>query len=241
MPYRKEKFINEGVYHIVLRALDDNLIFKNIDDHYRGIFSIYEFNTTKAVIIRDRRKVRSHVKKILKKANRDPRFATDSREKILEILAFCLMPNHIHLLVRQLREGGIIKFMRKFGAGYGGYFNKKYSRKGHVFQGNFKSVFIKNDEQLKVVWAYIHANPISLVWPKWKERGIANFGKASKFLENYKWSSYLDYLGVANFPSVTGREFILEIIGDQSKCREFLENYIKYKGRVKEFPALVLE
>jgi len=241
MPVRKEKFINGGIYHLVLRAIDDNLIFKNVDDYFRGVFSVYEFNTTKAVVIRDRRKARSRIKKILKKANKDPRFATDSRDKIVEILAFCLMPNHLHLLARQLNDGGITKFMSKFGAGYGGYFNKKYGRKGHVFQNNFKSVFIKNDEQLKIVWAYIHVNPISLIEPKWKEREIHNFKKVIKFLENYKWSSYLDYLEMGNFPSVTEREFILEIMGGPNKCKGFLEDYIKYKGRFKEFSNLLLE
>jgi len=241
MPYRKEKFNNGDVYHTVLRAIDENVIFKNIDDHYRGIFSIYEFNTTKPVVIRDRRQARSRIKKILKKTNKDSRFATDSRDEMVEVLAFCFMLNHLHLLVRQLKDGGVIKFMRKFGAGYGGYFNKKYNRKGHVFQNNFKAVHIKSDKQLKIVWVYIHANPTSLIEPKWKERGIRNFKKVIKFLENYKWSSYQDYIGKSNFPSVTEREFILETIGGPSKCKEFLEDYIKYTGRIKESPEFTLE
>ncbi len=241
MPYRKEKFNNGEVYHIVLRAIDDNLIFKDIDDHYRGIFSIYEFNTAKPVVIRDRRQARSRIKKILRKINKDPCFATDSRDKIVEILAFCLMPNHFHLLVRQIKDGGITKFMAKMGTGYGGYFNKKYHRKGHVFQNNFKAVSIKSDEQLKIAWAYIHANPISLIELKWKGRGIHDFKKVIKFLENYKWSSYLDYLGSVDFPSVTDREFILETMGGQRKCKEFLEDYIKHTGKIKEFPELTLE
>lgn len=241
MPYRKEKFNNEEIYHIVLRAIDDSLIFKDINDRYRGIFSIYEFNTTKPVVIRDRRQARSRIKRILRKVNKDARFATDSRDKMVGILAFCLMPNHLHLLVKQLKDDGITKFMRKFGAGYGGYFNKKHNRKGHVFQNNFKAVPIKNDEQLKIVWSYIHANPTSLIEPKWKERGVRNFKKVIKFLENYKWSSYSDYLKGANFPSVTEREFILEAMGGRSKCQEFLGYYIKYKGKVDESPELTLK
>ncbi len=241
MPYRKEKFVTGEIYHVVIRAIDENVIFKNVDDYYRGIFSLYEFNTTKAVVIRDRRKVRSHIKKILRKANRDPRFAADSRDKIVEVLAFCFMPNHLHLLVRQSRSDGITKFMTKLGIGYGKYFNTKYGRKGYIFQNRFKAVHIKSDKQLKIVFAYIHSNPISLIEPKWKERGIRNPNKVIKFLESYKWSSYLDYLGLANFPSVTEREFILEILGGQGKCKEFLEDYVKYRGRVEESPELILE
>jgi putative transposase len=243
MPYRKEKFVNGKVYHLLLRALDNNLTFKNIDDYYRGIFSIYEFNAAKAVVIRDRRKSRSRIKNILTKNSKDSKVNIDPRDKIIEILSFCLMPNHLHLLVRQIKDGGIINFMRKFGAGYGGYFNKKYSRKGHVFQGNFKAVSIKNDEQLKTVWAYIHANPVSLLEAKWKERGIRNFKKTVKFLENYKWSSYSDYLGKNNFPSVTERKFILDTIGGQKESKKFLENYVINKGKIKDSssPEITLE
>jgi len=241
MPYRKVEFVNNEVYHTILRGIDDNIIFKDLNDHYRGIFSIYEFNTTKPVVIRDRRKARSHIKRLLKKMGENPNFAPDFRDKLIEMFIICFMPNHLHLLIRQLKDGGIVKFMSKLGTGYGGYFNKKYNRKGHIFQNRFKAVRIKSDEQLKIVFAYIHSNPVSLVEPKWKERGIRNFNKVSKFLENYRWSSYLDYLGIINFPSVTEREFIIEAMGGQRKCKEFLNDYIKYRGRVKECPDLSLE
>ncbi|PIS35880.1 MAG: hypothetical protein COT36_00065, partial [Parcubacteria group bacterium CG08_land_8_20_14_0_20_38_56] len=234
MPRRKENFANEEVYHLVTRAIDDNIIFKDTNDHYRGIYSIYEFNTTKAVVIRDRRSARSRIKKTLKKLNKDPRLATDSRDKLVEILAFCIMPNHLHLLVRQLKDGGISKFMAKSGGGYGGYFNRKYHRKGYVFRDNFKAVPVKNDEQLKVVWAYIHANPVSLIEPKWKERGVRNFKKAIQFLENYKWSSYRDYIRGDNFPSVTERKFILDVMGGVTQSKEFLKDHIKYKAEIKD-------
>ena len=189
MGYRKEQFANGEIYHIVIRGIDDNVISKDTDDYYRGIFSIYEFNTTKAVVIRDRRRARSRAKRILIKLNKDPRLAADSRDKLVEVLAFCIMPNHLHLLVRQLKNKGISKFMAKLGTGYGGYFNKKYQRKGHVIQNRFKAIQVKSDEQLKIVWAYIHANPVSLIEPKWKEKGISSLSNVMKFLENYKSSS----------------------------------------------------
>lgn len=245
MPYRKEQFATGNIYHIVIRSIDDNLLFKNIDDYYRGIFSIYEFNTTKPVTIQLRRKLRVALKKkLVRGPSSNQADDLDLRDNMVEILAFCFMPNHIHLLMRQVKDGGVVKFMSKLGTGYGGYFNKKYNRKGHVFQNRFRAIHIKTDEQLKIVWAYIHANSISLVEPKWKERGIKNLKKAMKFIENYKWSSYLDYLGITNFPSVTERQFILETMGAQKKCKEFLENYTKYRGKIKddkELSGLTLE
>jgi len=152
------------------------------------------------------------------------------------------MPNHLHLLVRQLVEGGITKFMKKLNGGYGGYFNRKYERKGYVFQNRFVAVHIKDEDQLKVVFVYIHTNPISLIEPKWKEIGIKNPNKVIEFLENeYRWSSYFDYLGKKNFPSVTERDFILKIMGGEKGCKEFVENWIRYKGEIKEFNKLALE
>ena len=246
MPYRKEQFDTGRIYHVVLRGIDDNKLFKDTNDYYRGIFSIYEFNTINPVEIIRRRRDRIRLKIRLKKLQKvvgDPTSdqLSDSRNKLVEILAFCLMPNHVHLLVRQLKDDGIVKFMKKFGGGYARYFNLKHSRKGYVFQNRFLAVFIKTDEQLKIVFAYIHANPVSLVEPKWKEKGIRNFKRVIQFIKEYKWSSFSDYLGKKNFPSVTDREFMLETIGGEKACDEFVEDYIKYKGKVREFPALFLE
>ena len=238
MPYRKQQFANNEIYHIVLRGIDDNLIFKNVDDYYRGIFSIYEFNTTKPVTIQYRRKVRARIKR---EPDRGPSSIADERDRLVDILTFCFMPNHIHLLVKQIKDGGISKFMGKFGTGYGGYLNRKYQRKGHVFQNRFLAVPIKNDKQLTTVFIYIHANPISLIEPGWKETGIKNTEEVIKFLDNYQWSSYLDYIGIKNFPSVTERSLFLETLNKESGCREIIEDWVKHKGNIQEFPELFLE
>jgi len=124
--------------------------------------------------------------------------------------------------------------MRKFGAGYATYFNKKYNRRGHLFQGRFRAVHIKTTQQLKNVFVYIHTNGISLIEPCWKEKGIVNPKKVIKFLESYKWSSYPDYIGKKNFPSVTNREFLLKIMGGAKGCRKFVEGWVKHKGLVKK-------
>lgn len=238
MPYRKQQFVNGEIYHIVVRRIEDNLLFEDIDDDYRGIFSIYEFNDNKSVTIRERRAARARIK-----VSRDPTPVPDTRNKFVEIFTFSLMPNHIHLLLRQLQDGGISKFMQKLGAGYSAYFKNKYKlkRKGHFFQGRFVAVHIKTDEQLRTVFVYIHTNSIALIEPKWKEIGIKNPEKAIEFVENYKWSSYPDYIGKKNFPSVTEREFILKIMGGEQGCKEFVESWIKHKGEIREFAELALE
>lgn len=228
MPIKRPRLVNDEIYHIIIRGVGDSLIFKDIDDYYRGIFSLYEFNTIEPVeIIKRRRKIR-----LLK--NRGEQFSAN-REPLVEVLAFYFMPNHIHLLLRQIKDNGITHFMRKFGAGYVGYFNQKYNRKGHLFQGRFKAIHIKNNEQLKTAFVYVHINGISLIEPKWKEKGIKNPEKVIKFLENYKWSSYSDYIGKKNFPSVTERKFILEMMGGEEGCKNFVRDWIKREKEIEDF------
>lgn len=231
MPRQKTKCANDEIYHISLRAVGDTTIFLDEDDYFRGIFSIYEFNSSNFVTIQKRRRDRAVEKKAEKKGmSPRPTEFTEKRDKIVDIFAFTFMPNHIHLLVRQLKDNGITKFMRKVGGGYANFFNKKYNRKGHLFN-QFRLVHIKDDDQLKTVFLYIHSNPASLIEPGWKENGIKNPGKVVKFLENYKWGSYKDYLGIKNFPSVTNRDFLLDLMGKENGCREAIKNWMIYKKR----------
>jgi len=234
MPYRKEHFNNGDIAHIVLRAIDNNLLFKDINDYYRGIFASYEFNNALPVVMRDRRVARKKLKEAIANGIIDPVSAATieaaRRDKFVEILAFAFMPNHIHLLVRQLKDGGITRFMHKFDLGVGSYLNARYKRKGPVFQSRFVAVPILSDEQLEVAFVYIHTNPIALIEPGWKEKGIANPERAIEFLENeYRWSSYGDYLGKKNFPSVTDREFIIKLLGGVDCCKECVDTWIKHK------------
>ena len=239
MPYRKEQFTNNDIHHIVLKAIDGNLLFKDMDDYYRGIFSAYEFNNLKPTTIRECRRVRNVLKNKLYKG-KNPAFE-DKRDKMVDILCFCLMPSHIHLLLKQNKDDGITKFMSKIGTGLGGYLNKKYSRQGHVFQNRFNAVPIKTDEQLKVTVAYICTNPLSLKYPEWKKIRIENFEEAHSFLEGYKWSNYPDLIGIKNFPSVTQRDFLLETMGGTEGCRDFVKNWIEYRGELEKYNDFFLE
>lgn len=240
MPYRKEQFNNGDVVHITLRAIDNNLLFKNIEDYFRGIFTIYELNNSNPVTIQERRKARKSFKNKMYRVPDSIRFE-DERDLLVDILCFCFMPNHIHLLLKQVKDGGIIKFMSKTGVGYGGYFNRKHNRKGHVFQDRFNAVPITTDEQLKIVVAYICTNPLSLKYHEWKKIRIDNPERAHNFLEKYKWSSYPDLIGIKNFPSVTQRDFIIETMGGPEKCRDFIKYWIEYKGELEEYRDLFLE
>jgi len=238
MPRKNIRLVNNEIYHIIVRGVGDSEIFKEDSDYYRAIFSLYEFNTSEPVTIREKRKLRNK--------NKIARGLTsgrsDGRDLLVELMCFAFLPNHIHLLMRQLQNSGITNFMRKFGTGYATYFNLKYKRRGHLFQGRYRAVHIKSDSQLKITFSYIHTNRIAIIEPGWKENGIKlPIGKIIDFLENDKWSSYRDYLRNDNFPSVTSRDFLLQVFGGQKNCKKFIVDWIKYKADLKNFDEAELE
>jgi putative transposase len=215
-----------------MRGVDGRQIFMDDEDRWYGIFGLYEFNTTEAIVIRRQREKREKFKKELK-SRKGPASADleqpDKRTRLVDVLAFTFMSNHIHLLLKQLVPGGITAFIQKFGTGRAMHFNKRHKRKGTLFQSRFDARLINNDEYLKTVFVYIHTNPISLIEPGWKEKGIVDLAKAKEFLETYRWSSYPDYLGKKNFPSITERDFVLEVMGGFDGVRLFVDYWLDYK------------
>lgn len=225
MPIKRPQIINNEIYHLTIRATGDTVLFRNESDYFRAIFSLYEFNNKEGVVIRDCRLLAQQRK------NREP-FSGNfqkKREPLLELLSFCLMPNHFHLLVRQICQNGVVDFTRKLGAGFAGFFNRKYNRKGPLFS-KYRAVHIKDNKQLKTAFVYIHANPISLVEPSWKEKGIKDFSKAVEFLKQYRWSSFFDYTGKENFPSLIEKDFLISAMGGRDKCQEYVFDWLKFKS-----------
>ncbi len=115
--------------------------------------------------------------------------------QLVDIAAYCLMPNHFHLLVRELTDGGVSKFMQKLLTAYTMYFNTQYNRTGALFQGKFKATHALDDRYLAYLISYIHLNPVKLIESRWKETGIKNRIGALHHLEKYQYSSFPDYLG----------------------------------------------
>ena len=223
MPIFRLKLATGEIYHIFNRGVDKRRIFSDNKDCFRFIHDLWEFNDKNAVVNTTFYLDPSHYRETFsivegRKLERKP------RKLLVEILCFSLMPNHFHLLLRQFVDGGISLFMRKLG-GYSLYFNKKHNRTGSLLQGRFKAVHIKTDAQLMAITNYIHLNRLEFIEPEWKE-GISNPKKAIEFLESDRFSSYLDYIGEKNFPSVTSREFLTEIIGRPKQFKKFTEEKI---------------
>lgn len=205
-------------YHVYNRGVDKREIFQDQEDYLRFIHDLYEFNDEHPAL----------PYKWLKKKREEFGLQPD-RTPIVNILCFCLMPNHFHLLIQPLKESGMTQFMRKLGTGYTMYFNTKYKRSGVLFQGKFKSILIKNERYFLHLTRYIHLNPLDLFQPNWREKGIKDLNKAKAFLQKYRWSSFMDYIGKKNFPSVISQNLIHSLYPDKDKYKykQFVLDYVK--------------
>lgn len=178
-----ELSINE-FYHLYNRGTDKRVVFADTEDYERFIALLYLANSTTPVHVSNYQGLT--LMELL---------SIEKNETLVDIGAYCLMPNHFHILVREKTENGISMFMQKIMTGYTMYFNKKHKRTGALFGGTFKAQHVVRDEHLKYLFAYIHLNPVKLIDLKWKKNGISDLGKSEAYLRNYQYSSYLDYLG----------------------------------------------
>ena len=207
------KFTRNCFYHIYNRGVDKRDIFAEDKDYLRFIHSLYKFN--------DKRFASPHRSESKEVASKNAK-----RSLLVNILCFCLMPNHFHLILQPIVEGGITKFMRKLGTGYTLYFNAKYKRNGVLFQGQFKAILIDKDEYLIHLSRYIHLNPAELIDHSWEKSGTENWNRTARFLERYRWSSFLDYLGIENFPSIIHKDFLQTYFKDTIAYKKFIEDFL---------------
>lgn len=186
MSIRKVVFSIGEYYHLYNRGIDKRIIFTDSHDHRRFAALLYVCNSSRPVDINTHFQEGRAFLEL---------FSTDRGEEIIDIVAYCLMPNHFHLLVHEKVDGGITKFMGKLSTAYSMYFNAKNARTGALFEGRFKAKHADTDEYLKYLFAYIHLNPIKLVDPLWKENGVQNRAVAQDYLADYMYSSNHDWKG----------------------------------------------
>jgi len=210
------------IYHIYNRGIEQRNIFLDDDDRLRFIHDLFEFNDENPTI-----NLAYHFGQKQSKEVGLPKIERVPRKLLIDLLIFCLMPNHFHLMIKQQKEGGITACMRKLGTGYTNYFNKKYNRVGHLLQGKYKIVHANQESHFIHLPYYIHLNPLDADFPEWRERKIKNYKKAMKFIENYRWSSFQDYIGIKNFPSVTQREFLLKFFEGPAQYKKDVANWLK--------------
>lgn len=184
MSIRKTNLVPGEYYHIYNRGNSKQEIFHDGKDYLRFITLLYISNSVESFNLYD-----------LSRSADFNVYEMKRKKLLVDIGAFCLMPNHFHILITEKIEGGISKFMQKLSTAYSMYYNKKYKRTGVLFEGKFKSQHAESDRHLKYLFSYIHLNPIKLIQKDWKEKGIKNKKEAINFLNGYLFSSYLDFVG----------------------------------------------
>ncbi len=206
-------------YHVYNRGVEKRKTFLSRVDYERFIALLYLANQTEPADLKYQGESIAEV--------------TEDRagEPLVEIVAYCLMPNHFHLLLREIIEGGTARFMQKLTTGYTMYFNKRNERSGALFQGTYKASHVHDDRYFRYLVSYIHLNPVKLIDPLWKENGIKNRAQAEKYLSEYVYSSYRDYLSeVRPYGRLLDREVIQELFPSAGDFYECVTEWLTYSA-----------
>lgn len=221
--FRKIIFAENQIYHVFNRGVERRIMFGNKREYQRALDLIdyYRFNNlpyrySKYSLLRN--ELRQSVLENLRKSN----------NKMVDIIAFCLMPNHFHFLLKQLSPNGISQFTANFTNSYTKYFNTRHKRIGSLTQGLFKAVRIESDEQLLHITRYVHLNPVTA------------YLIDIKHLNSYAWSSYPEYVNkITNSISTPGE--ILNFFSSRQQYIHFVEDQVNYSRELDKIKHLILE
>lgn len=201
MPGRITPLVIGQFYHIYNRGSEKREIFSQPRDYsrFQKTFYYYQFLGPKPSFSK------------FSKSDLNS-FKAHPDKKIVDVVCYCLMPNHFHFLLRQLKENGISTFISQLSNSYTKYFNTKYKRVGPLLQGAFKAVLVESEEQLVHLSRYIHLNPVV--------SGLI------KNLDHYQWSSYQEYINGQKF--YCSYEEVLSLYSSTKDYQEFVEAQIDY-------------
>ncbi len=218
---RKFSFAVGEYYHLYNRGTDKRVIFTNSNDYHRFVLLLHLCNGADRVDLSNLLREGRTFTELM---------GLDISDRLVDIVAYCLMPNHFHLLVREKKETGISTFTKKFLTAYSMYFNKKYERSGSLFEGKFKARHANSDEYLKYLFAYIHLNPIKIIDPKWKESAIQDRFGAKEYLKSYRESSYLDWQGERRPENkIINREAAPGYFSEAKDFDSFVDDWLTFK------------
>lgn len=222
MPGRLLPLVENQVYHVFNRGIDHRPTFSDklelkrameVIDYYRFANPPLKFSQFLKLPAEERSKFLIKIR---------------TGSKLVDILSFCLMHNHFHLLLRQVYEKGISKFLSNFQNSYTRYFNIKNERDGPLFLDQFKAVLVETDEQLMHVSRYIHLNPLT-------SYAVKDFDS----LFNYIWSSLPEY--AEGKESICGTSTILGFFRGTGAYTDFLRDQVGYQRELHKIKHLILE
>ncbi|MFZ2484615.1 MAG: transposase [Minisyncoccia bacterium] len=192
---RDVEFAEGEIYHTYNRGVDKRKIFISNDDLERFLEGMGKFNTLEVI------------------GNIGRRHSVSTTDRLVNIVGYCINPNHYHLILEQVSEKGIEKFMHKVGMGYSKYFNTKYKRSGALFQGSFKVKHVETNEYLLHLSAYVNLNHLGHT----RGHGVSTLSRTS-------WDEYIN----KKFENgICKKEIVLDQFKDREDYKKFAESTLK--------------
>ena len=217
------------LWHALSHCVEGRDLYLDTQDYARFVHDLYEFNDSNPADNHWRHFDPSGMKGFV-----NPSFRK-ARKLLVDIHGWVLMKNHYHLLLSERVEGGISLFLRKLNVGYANYVNQRYERKGTLYRGRTKKILIEDEAHFLYILHYLHLNPLDYLQgaEKWRLRsksGIRNVDEVLEYLDSYRWSSYLDYAGKKNFPSILTSSLFSDSLGNYNDAlNEYLRD-AEYDG-----------
>jgi len=210
----KDPIVNGEIYHVFSKSIAGFKIFNNDAEYSRIKDVVVYYQAEKQPI------------KYSKFKERNMQYdKSENIEKLVQIICYCFMPTHIHLVLKQLKDGGISKFVNNILNSYSHYFNIKHNRKGHLWEGRFKHVLVNTDEQFLHLTRYIHLNPVT--------------GYLVNKPEDWGFSSYGEYIGLVEKDKSICEFFDYLNMGFAS-YKSFVDDRIDYQRELAEIKHLML-
>jgi putative transposase len=216
---RKYSLVNNCYYHILNKSIAGYAIFNTDYDYQRFVNLLQYYQLAEPPISYSRfiKFTLGEQKEILSKNN--------SSNKLNKIVSYCLMPTHFHLVLEQLEDGGISKYIANICNSYTRYFNLKHDRRGPLWQGRFKNILVGSDEQLLHLTRYIHLNSAT--------------NDLVKKPEDWKFSSYSEYISSNIKNNICDFDKILKI--NPKRYQRFVNGRIMYQRELSKIKKLILE
>ena len=200
---KREKIAQGEHYHLLNRGVNKQIIFHDAGDYNRFLFLIIYFQSQINF---------PQIGRLVKEFVKHPMLDIGQqvvKERTVELVAFCIMPNHFHLIIKEIEDLGISAYMQRVLNAYSKYYNTKYQKSGHVFQGPYRVVHIVDDRQLLHLSAYVHRNVREI--SRWYNKE-----------DQYQWSSYQDFVNENRWGNLLSPAIILDQFKTQDKYRDFI-------------------
>ncbi len=223
MPIRYTPLVTGNFYHTYNRGVARQPTFFTKRDYERMMLTFRFYRLRKPPL-----KLSHYLELSIEERNAWITRHEQTLQKLVEIVCFVLLPNHFHMMLKQVNDGGITTFLRHVANSYTKYINTKQHRPGPLFQGEFKAVRVETNEQLLHVSRYIHLNPFTSSLVRKED------------LQSYPWSSLPIYLGKSSMPYLSP-DIILDQFSSKQPYESFISDHADYAKKLEQIQHLLIE